>query len=162
MGCRFLFPASETGRCAGSSDGLCPLADRVTADSSTQWAAWQGIRSESKCVYRVQIPAHPAVSQANAPSVGQRCPSYLPARRPTGCLRPPKAVPHKAMGRRGNRPCRRKLPPERERCTSTEAPVVLSGVLRGRQAWRAGALCRLELAWHPLSDSLPTFCANRK
>ena len=52
--------------------------------------------------------------------------------------------------------------PERERCISTDAPVALSGVLRGWKAWRAGALCRLDSAFHPLSDSLLTFCSHRK
>ena len=38
------FPASWTGRCGSSSDGLCPCADRVTAVLRTHLDAWPGVR----------------------------------------------------------------------------------------------------------------------
>ena len=44
--CQHSFSASEPRRCAGSSDGLCPPADRVTAAFRTQAAAWLGGRQE--------------------------------------------------------------------------------------------------------------------
>ena len=132
------------------SGGLCPGADRVTAASCTQLGAWMGmalkrdVRSGDIALgdrvlngirkRNVALPPLPFALSFAPPNPL----TFYPGRRPNGCLSPSKASQHQAVGRRGKHPRRRKLPPESCRCTSADAPVALSGVLRGWKAWRVG------------------------
>ena len=94
------------GRHLGNSiDGLCPGATK-SADSSTQWVAWLGIKlgkirlsgSSSGTAYGFPV---------KCPSLERHGPFCLPARRPTGVRKIPESQPTQGRRPSGEPPHRR-------------------------------------------------------
>ena len=84
--CLHRFPASLTRRCAGSSDGLRPGADRIGVGSCTQLGAWRGkklgalapvSRTNSRAIPR-QAAAWVHAAAVTLSAQGRRPPWELP------------------------------------------------------------------------------------
>ena len=143
-----------TRRCAGSPGGPRPCADWLSVIWLTQAGAWT--RNKTGCAVLTKDetltsdfpcrPCHPVVPPIFGFRLGQA---------PYGIRKsadfvapghsPPRELPRCRL-------CRRK-----EEFAPRLMPRELYGGSGGWKAWRAGALCRLDPAFHPPGALLPTF-----